>query len=167
MSVLKNSDAPTSLRCSAAEALGQLDYSKGSVDALPLVKAISQFTLENVQETVQWFQDEVARLPDDPTASGRRFESLEGSTAQQEADPLVVRTRRQMGYVLWCSSRGLAGILRGTSDATQKQAITAIGKQMQTVLKALNDGGETVTPRELLNKIGPPAVRLEQMVKSL
>jgi hypothetical protein len=160
--ILSDSAALMPLRCAAADALGRLDYNGAAgVDQAGLVKGLGQLAATALAEQIQGLQQYIKDNPPDTFREGRIADSAE----EVPEDPYVLRVRRQLKYQLSCVERALQALEPTTSDAAVKNTLTAIKSAVGALSKELAE--KNLKPQELLDKIGPPAMLLENAVKNL
>ena len=161
--IVGDQNMPLSVRCAAARALGQLDYRNAkNVDATAILKGLGSIAVSACRDEIKRVQ---AHNADNPNA-GRRNQPFFGQPNEEpEADPVVMQVRRQLKHRLNCVTKGIEGIKKVASQPDQQGTLTSISTEIDAIQKGLDDGVETMTPEDLIDKIGPPAVRLEGVVK--
>jgi hypothetical protein len=160
--ILSDPATPMPLRCAAADSVGRLDYSGAvNVDHAGLLKGLGQLAAAALAEQIQGLQQ---YIKDNPPDSFREAPAGASSDEVPE-DPYVQRVRRQLKYQLLCIDRALRTIEQATTDAAVKNTLTAIKSAIAALLKELDN--KNLQPQELLDKIGPPAMLLEDAVKKL
>ncbi|MCP4193499.1 MAG: hypothetical protein GY768_23035 [Planctomycetaceae bacterium] len=159
--VVANPSLPLWVRCAAAESLGELDYRNAkNLDGEAIVKGLGNVALTACVEEIQRIKRYEEEHPMDPDANRPRF----GLEAQQvEANPAVVQARRVLKHNLGCVKFGLKGVGAAASDQTT--LVASINSKIDAIERQLDDNPDTTTPQELLEKIGPPAMQLEQAIQ--
>ncbi len=159
---VSNSSLPMSLRCAAAESLGRLDYRTAEgLDQIALTKGLGTLALTALREQITGLQRHMA---ENPTTGSESFIRRSPDEKAPE-DPFVHQVRRQLLYQLGCIQQGLSGLQRANADAAAKQAMTSLQSEISAILKQLDS--DEMQPKELFDKIGPPAMRLESAVKNV
>jgi hypothetical protein len=159
--ILSDVTAPMLLRCTAADALGRLDFGQpggnaGNVDHAALLKALRQVAVAALNEQIQMLHQHLQENPSESLSPEGR---LRGENSQDvPEDPLVQRVRRQLKYQLVCVGRGLQAVA-SAPDAETKNAVTALRSEIGAIVKELDD--KSLMPQALYDKILTPASRLE------
>ena len=159
--VVANENAPLWVRCAAAESLGELDYRNvQNLDGEGIVKGLGNVAVSACLEEIQRLKQYTEENPVDPNDNRPRF----GDEAEQvQANPAVAQARRTLKYHLGCVQTGLKGV--GSAASDQTTLVTSITSQISAIEQGLDDNPDTTTPKELLEKIGPPAMQLEQAIR--
>ncbi len=161
--IVGDENMPLSVRCAAARALGQLDYRNVSnVDPTAVLKGLGSIAVSACRDEIKRVQKHNADNPGPPEANRPLFGQ---ANEEPEADPIVLQVRRQLKHRLNCVTKGIDGIEKIASQPDQKNTVTTIRSQINAIQRGLDEGFETMTPEDLLNKIGPPAIQLEDVVK--
>jgi hypothetical protein len=163
--IVLDDNLPLSLRCAAAQALGQLDYGDSQqVNAGPLLKGLGKVALSACQ-------DEIQRITDYSTANSSSAGQprtapggIGGAPAGPVEDPVVRMSRRNLKHRLRCVRQGLEGVERVATAAEQKNTVTAMKAEVESILTGLDDNPASMTPADLLNRIRSPSTRLKQVV---
>ena len=124
-----------------------------------LFKGLGQLAAAALVQQIQGLQKHIKDNPIDPREN--RFGSEQTEPTE---DPYVQRVRRQLMYQLICVGRGLRGVGQAVTDAGTKNAITALQSEIRAILKQLD--ADDMQPQDLFDRIGPPAVKLENAVKN-
>ena len=158
---------PQSLRCAAAKSLGQLDYRDPSnVNAGPLLKGLGQVALSACRGEMQRLQDYAAtQTTGQPEVRPGGFAGDGNPAAEPKEDPVIRLSRGNLKYQLLCVRQGLLGVER-LAKADEQKTVTAMKAEVESILSGLDDDPASMTPTDLLNKIGPSATRLEQVVNA-
>lgn len=157
--VVASADSPLWVRCAAAESIGKLDYSKAkNLNSEALIKGLGQVALSACLDEIERVKkyDEENPEGDNP----RQFRAFD---QEPEANPAVAEARRTLKYYLACVNKGLKGLEPAASDQTT--LLTTVKSQLGAIEQGLDDNPDTTTPKELLEKIGPPAIQLEQAIQ--
>ncbi len=161
--IVTNDQLPLSLRCAAAMAVGQLEFrNPGDANPGSLAKGLGQVALSACRDEMQRMQEVANQNSDDSVINPGRA-MVEGGDTPPE-DPAIRLSRGSLKYNLLCVRQGLLAVERITSDANQKQTITAMKGEVESILRGLDSGSEGLTAQEFLQRVGPAAVRLEQVV---
>lgn len=161
--VVSDENMPLSVRCAAARALGQLDYRNAkNVDPNSILKGLGSVAVSACRDEIQRVQK---HNQDNPAPAQANRPIFEQPQDEPTADPVVMQVRRQLKHRLNCVTKGIDGIEKIASQPDQQNTLTTIRAEINAIQRGLDDGVETMTPQDLLNKIGPPAVRLEGAVK--
>jgi hypothetical protein len=159
--IVSDASAPMMLRCAAADALARLDYRNAdNLDQAALLKGLGQLATASLTAQIQGLQQHIKDNPPDMLATDR----FRPEGEKKPEDPYVQRVRRQLKYQLICVGRALRTLQQATADATIKNAMTSLQSEITALLKELD--AADLTPQTLFDKIGPPAVRLENAVKN-
>ena len=77
---------------------------------------------------------------------------------------MVRMSRRNLKHRLLCVRQGLVGVERVATAAEQKNTVTAMKAEVESILTGLDDNPGSMTPADLLNRIRSPSTRLKQVV---
>jgi hypothetical protein len=159
--ILSDVNAPMFLRCTAADALGRLDFGQpggnaANVDYAALLKALRQFAVAALNEQIQILHRHLQENPNEGVSPEGR---LRGENNQDvPEDPLVQRVRRQLKYQLVCVGRGLQAASLAP-DTDTKNDVTGLRSEIGAIVKELDD--KSLLPQALYDKILTPASKLE------
>ena len=166
--IVLDDNLPLSLRSAAAKSLGQLDYTDpGNLNVANLLKGLGQVALSACRDEMQ----RIKNLPGEQSgdeAAVRPEMNMGGEATGKETpeNPVTRLSRSNLKYHLLCVKQGLLGIERIATAPEQKNTVTAMKAEVESILTSLEDKPATMTPTSLLNKISPAATRLEQVVKA-
>lgn len=158
---------PMWLRCTAADALGKMDFRNASdlkLDYPQLAKALGSIAVKAVKEQLEGLQSHIRDNPD--TGFQPRVGFGEGGVEQEQPENwYVTQVRRELAFHLSCVSSGLQGLQKSNPDAAGQTALSQVLAATREVMKPLETGKQT--PQDLSTQILQPAVRLESAVQNL
>jgi hypothetical protein len=162
--IVNDPNMPLTVRCAAAKALGQLDYrSVPDVDASAILKGLGAVAVSACRNEITRVQKHNQENPEPARGNQPLFG---GPQEAPQADPLVTRVRRQLKHRLNWITMGIDGVEKIAAQPDQKTLVANLRTEINEIQTGLDDGVETMSPNELLNKIGPPAIRLEGLSKA-
>ena len=160
--VVSSQEAPLWVRCAAAESIGKLDYSSAqNLNSDELVKGLGQVALAACLVEIERVKKYDA---ENPQEENRVNLGGFGENNKVEANPAVTEARRTLKHYLACVSKGLSG-LESSSAGQSSTLLATVKTQVGAIEQGLDDNPEQTTPQELLERIGPPALELEQAIQ--
>lgn len=153
LALMNDGEMPLYVRCTAADALGRLQYGgQRKPDVKAVVGGLGSVALDSLREQITYLKTQIDQQldPRRNTRPGAEVEEL----------PEVTRVRRQLKFQLGCVNEALDGL----ANSIQSNATTALSSQIDTLLKSLDE--ENMDPQSLYDKLIQPGVAIESAIKS-